>query len=283
LTPFRDLAHEKDFTIRFWGVRGSIPCPGPDYVRYGGNTSCVEIRCGSHLIILDGGTGLRPLGNALIQSGPTDADILFTHTHLDHIVGIPFFAPLYDKRSTIRIWAGHLAPPRSIRDALAGIMVEPIFPVPIEVFGATPSYNDFRAGESFTLKPGIEIHTIPLRHPNGATGYRIDYAGRSLCYITDYEHGQDKIDPAIVQLIKNTELFIYDCTYTDEEYPSHVGWGHSTWQEGVKLADYANVDRLILFHHDPNHTDTIMAAIEQAAQAARPKTLVAREDTYLTL
>ena len=189
------------FTVSFWGVRGSLSCPGSEYVRYGGNTSCLEVRCGPYLLIMDGGTGMRPLGR-LIANGPIDADIFFTHTHLDHIVGLPFFAPLYQPTCNLCLWAGHLMPHTSLKDALAGMMMEPLFPMPLNVFASRPDYHDFLAGDVLNPRPGVTVRTAPLNHPNGATGYRIDYDGRSLCYVTDCEHKPGTLDPLILDLVQ---------------------------------------------------------------------------------
>jgi phosphoribosyl 1,2-cyclic phosphodiesterase len=276
-----------NFSLRFWGVRGSLACPGPQFIRYGGNTSCLEIRCGPHLLIFDGGTGLMPLGEHLLAQiektgGSVDADIFFTHTHLDHMVGVPFFAPLYKEESSLRLWAGHLAPQRSIRDALSGMMVEPLFPIPPEVFTSCPSYHDFIAGETFELYQGLRIRTAALNHPNGATGYRIDWQGKSICYVTDCEHRAEGPDAGIIDLIRGTDIFVYDSTYTEDEYPRHKGWGHSTWQEGARLADLAGAKTFVLFHHDPNHHDNQMDEIAREAETYRAGTLVAKEGMILT-
>lgn len=265
------------FTVSFWGVRGSLSCPGHEYVRYGGNTSCLEVRCGPHLIILDGGTGMRPLGQKLMANGPIDADIFFTHTHLDHIVGLPFFAPLYQPASNLHLWAGHLKPRTTLKDALSGMMVEPLFPVPLDVFSSRPDYHDFAAGDVLHPRPDIVVRTTPLNHPNGATGYRIEYNGKSLCYVTDCEHRPGHQDPLILDLVKGADLFIYDATYTDVEFAKYVGWGHSTWQEAVRIADAAKVKQLVLFHHDPSHDDDFMDKVVAEANKLRPGTIAARE------
>jgi phosphoribosyl 1,2-cyclic phosphodiesterase len=273
----------EDFLVRFWGVRGSIPCPGPETVRYGGNTSCVEIRCGGHQLIFDGGTGLRELGNTLKrQNGKIDADLFFTHTHFDHICGLPFFAPVYIKGSRVRLWAGHLLPQKlDLETVLCGMMIAPLFPVPMGLIAKQTECHDFRCGETLTPRPGVTLRTGPLNHPNGATGYRIEFDGRSVCYITDTEHRPGTLDQNILSLVAGTDIMIYDSTYTDDEYPSHVDWGHSTWQEGVRLADAAAVKRLVVFHHDPSHDDAFMDRIAREAAAARPGTLVAAEGLVL--
>jgi phosphoribosyl 1,2-cyclic phosphodiesterase len=274
------LAHS-NFSVRFWGVRGSIACPGPDTVRYGGNTSCIEIRCGNRLMLLDGGTGLRLAGNELMRAGAAPRlDLFFSHTHFDHVCGLPFFAPCYDSRSRIRIWAGHLNGGR-IEAVLKNTMIAPLFPVPMGIFAAKVRFVDFAAGATLTPYPGIRIATAPLNHPNGATGYRIEFAGKVVTYITDTEHRPEGLDRNVLGLADHADVMIYDATYTDAEYPLHKDWGHSTWEEGVRLADAAQVRTLVIFHHDPSHDDTFMDRIAADAAAARPGTIVAQEGLVL--
>jgi phosphoribosyl 1,2-cyclic phosphodiesterase len=270
-------------TARFWGVRGSIACPGERYLRYGGNTSCIEVRCGSHLIVLDGGTGLRELGVHLGKVRNVDADVLFTHTHMDHIGGLPFFRPLFEPTNRFVLRAGHLAPERSLEDVLHEVMADPVFPVPPSVFSARVEYRDFVAGETLALRPGIEVRTALLYHPQRATGYRIEHRGRSLCYVTDTEHVPGKPDVNILGLARGADVLIYDSTYTDDEFGEHVGWGHSTWQEGVRIAEAAGVGRLVVFHHDPGHDDGTMDGIRDRAAHARPGTVTAREGMVIEL
>lgn len=269
------------FNVRFWGVRGSIACPGLATARYGGNTSCIEIRCGDRVLIFDGGTGLRPLGKHLDTLGAVDADLYFTHTHFDHICGIPFFSSAYQKTNRFRIWAGHLLPDHTLRYVLSEMMMAPLFPIPISVLGADLSFHDFRAGDILQPAPGIVLKTALLNHPNGATGYRVEFGGKSICYVTDTEHVPGRPDQSVLGLIKDADLVIYDSTYTDEEFPRYVTWGHSTWQEGVRLANQAGVKRLVIFHHDPSHDDAIMDSIAAAAEKARPGTIVAVEGMTL--
>jgi phosphoribosyl 1,2-cyclic phosphodiesterase len=270
-----------DYTVRFWGVRGSIACPGPDTVRYGGNTSCVEIRCGGHLMVFDGGTGLRRLGNELMAVGPAELDLFYSHTHFDHICGLPFFAPCYDARSRLRIWAGHLRDGKSIEVVLNKMMIAPLFPIPMGIFTAKMEFADFSAGDELRPYPGIVLRTRPLNHPNGATGYRIEYGGKVVAYITDTEHRPGERDPNVLALIRDADVVIYDGSYTDEEYPAHKDWGHSTWQEGVRLADAAAAKTLVIFHHDPSHDDDFMDKVAADAAAARPGTIIAQEGLVL--
>lgn len=270
------------YMVRFWGVRGSASCAGPEWARYGGNTACVEVRCGERLLIFDAGTGLQRLGVAL-RGQAVDADMLLSHTHLDHVSGIPFFGPFYDPRSTFRLHAGHLRPEHSIDEALQLFMAPPLFPVPPAVFAAKIVHNDFVAGTVLDLGQGIIVRTQPLHHPNRATAYRVEYLGKSVCYVTDTEHVPGELDAGILDLIRGADVVIYDCTYTDAEYPAHVGWGHSTWEQGVRLCDAAGAAMLVIFHHDPAHDDGFMDGIAAEAAMRRPGTVVAREGMVVNL
>ena len=269
-----------DFLVRFWGVRGSIATPGAQWARYGGNTSCVEVRCGDTLLILDAGTGLREFGDHLQQQ--IEATILFTHCHVDHIEGLPFFRCLFDPHSSVVLRSGHLSE-LSLREVLAGYMAAPLFPVPPDIFEADVSYDDFRSGEDLHPAPELTVRTSPLNHPNGATGYRIEFNGRAVAYITDTEHVPGELDDNVLKLIRNADVVIYDSTFTDEDFEAYRGWGHSTWQQGVRLCEEANADRLVVFHHDPSRNDDAMDVLRSAAEARRPGTIVAREGMTLRL
>lgn len=269
-----------DFHVRFRGVRGTVACPGADFARYGGNTSCLEIRCEGRLVILDAGTGLRPLGvdlGAEREGGPIEADILLTHTHLDHISGMPFFAPFFKAQNTFRLWAGNLSGQGALKGVVSKMMAEPLFPVPLEALAANISFHDFTAGETLELEGGIVAHTARLNHPNGATGYRIECAGKSICYITDTEHVEGELDENILNLIDGADVFIYDATFTEEEYPKFKGWGHSTWEQGARLAEAAKVGTYVVFHHAPEHDDAAMDKIAEDVEKTLPGSIVARE------
>ncbi len=270
--------------IRFWGVRGSIPCPGPDTARYGGNTPCVEVRCGDRILIFDAGTGIRALGHSLMNGGRAgDTDIFFSHCHLDHVIGLPFYAPLFKAGNRVHLWAGHFEEQPGVEEAVRKIMSFPLFPIEVETFQAHLEFHDFRAGDRLDPRPGIVVRTMPLSHPGGSTGYRVDYAGRSAAYLTDVELGNGPFDEGAMVLAKGAGALIVDATYTDKEIPAHIGWGHSSWQQVVRFANEAGAGKLCLFHHDPNHDDAFMDAMAAAADKARPGTLVAREGLAVEL
>jgi phosphoribosyl 1,2-cyclic phosphodiesterase len=278
------VTSSSEFSVRFWGVRGSLPCPGPDTKRYGGNTPCVEIRCGSRLIILDAGTGIRELGNALVKTGePIEADILLTHCHYDHVIGIPFFAPLYLPRHKFRFWCGNLLPDFRLKSVMQMMMSEPLFPIGIERFRADIDYRDFLPGDPIPSGGGVSIRTAALDHPGGATGYRVEYAGRSVVYLTDNEGRREDRDRELLALVDRADLLIYDTTYTETEIDSKKGWGHSTWQDGMRLADAARAETFCLFHHAPEHDDDTMDRILAEARAQRPGTIAAMENAVIHL
>ena len=269
------------FSVRFWGVRGSIACSGPRTARYGGNTSSLEVRCGDRVLLFDAGTGMRYLGNAMDGGAPVDADVFLTHTHYDHVCGIPFFKPFFQPSNRFRLWAGHLGAGMTLRRVMDEFMVAPLFPVPPQVFRATVEYKDFTCGKELTSGPDVRVKTIALNHPDGATGYRVEYDGRSLCYVSDTEHVPGSLDRNILGLIAGADLVIYDCMYTDDEYRRYVGWGHSTWQEGIRLCKQARAKRMVVFHHDPDHDDDILDGIAREVERALPGSVVAHEGLVL--
>ncbi len=251
-------------------------------VRYGGNTACIEVMCAGERLIFDAGTGIRALGTSLAGQTGLKSHIFLTHTHIDHIVGFPFFRPAYSPKNCFEIWAGHLSARKGgLQKVLAGLMSAPIFPVPIDIMHACLAFHDFRAGEGFEPIAGVTLETTALNHPQGATGYRVNFSGKSICYVTDTEHRPGELDGDILTLIRDSDLVIYDSTYTDEEYKHYGGWGHSTWTEGMKLCEAANAKTLVAFHHDPDHDDDFMDDIAAELEKARPGSIVAREGMVL--
>ncbi len=272
---------EEAFRVRFWGVRGSLPVSGPQFIRYGGNTACVEVQCGKHTLFFDAGSGIRPAGEALMAAAIDDFDIFFTHCHYDHIVGLPFFFPFYDPKTRVRLWSGHLAGRMTTWEMLSEFMRPPWFPVRLEICKANLDCKDFVSGDILRPREGIAIRTASLNHPGGCIGYRVEWGGRAIAVITDTEHEPDKLDPAILGLIEGAELVVYDCTYVEEEMQRYRGYGHSTWQQGVKLCKAAGAKRLALFHHDPARTDAQIEAIEREAAQAFSGAFAARDGQVL--
>jgi phosphoribosyl 1,2-cyclic phosphodiesterase len=271
---------QNQFLVHFWGVRGSIACPGAETVRYGGNTSCIEMRVGGHRLIFDGGTGLRVLGQTLLSQMPLEAHMFFTHSHWDHIQGFPFFVPAFVKGNSFKIY-GAIAPNGStIEQRLNDQMLHPNFPVPLQIMGANLSFTDLQVGETVQIDD-ILVENALLNHPGEAVGYRVNYRDQAVAYVTDTEHFTEGLDENVVWLARNADLFIYDATYTDEEYysqkSSKVGWGHSTWQEAVKVAKAANVKKLVIFHHDPLHDDNFMDKVQEQTAEQFPNSVVAWE------
>jgi phosphoribosyl 1,2-cyclic phosphodiesterase len=265
------------FQVKLWGIRGSLPVSGPLFRKFGGNTMCIEVRCGDHVLIFDAGSGIVPAGSALKDEGKTDLSLFFTHCHYDHIAGLPFFLPLYSNMSTLNIWTGHLAGTMTTKEMIDDYMRKPFFPVGMEYCCATLGMGEFTAGDVLTPHPGITIRTIMLRHPGNAIGYRIEWKGRSVALITDTEHEPGILDPNVLQLIDKTDLFLYDSTFTDEEFESFRGFGHSTWQQAVQLATAAGVKRVGFIHHSKRRTDAELIKIERKAKALFPNAFSGRE------
>ncbi|MEL7369175.1 MAG: MBL fold metallo-hydrolase [Myxococcota bacterium] len=272
--------------VTFWGVRGSIACSGPHVVAVGGNTSCVEVQAQNHRLILDGGTGLRGLGQHITQrqnpSTIIQADLLFSHLHWDHIQGFPFFAPAFAADSKLRLF-GPTGDDglTTLQDALRRQMSTPCFPVPFDSLAADMKFETIRDSDDLVRGP-FYIRTRSLAHPQGSLGFRIEANGRKLCFATDTEHPAQGFDERLLDLADGVDVLIYDAQYTVDEYegrngPSRRGWGHSTYEAATEIARAAGVDRLYLFHHDPEHSDTMIEAIERAAQARFASTWAARE------
>jgi phosphoribosyl 1,2-cyclic phosphodiesterase len=273
--------------ITFWGVRGSIPTPGPDTVGIGGNTSCVELRAGKALLIFDGGTGLRLLGKKLLGEMPLTANIFFSHVHWDHIQGFPFFDPAFVKGNVIHLYGGNNVT-RTLEETLAGQMDHPSFPVHLGDMAAQMTFNDLTEGQVLEIDDGLgqkaRISTGRGNHPNGVWLYRVEHGGKAVVYATDTEHAKDGPDPNVLKIARGADVLIYDAQYTPEEYDGKagrggpkVGWGHSTFTAAIDVAKAGKVKKLVLFHHDPLQSDAEVRAKEKRAKELFPDSIAAYE------
>jgi phosphoribosyl 1,2-cyclic phosphodiesterase len=274
---------ETAVSVKFWGVRGSIATAGEEVRAAGGNTACVEIRCGPHLLLFDAGTGLRRAGLALAKEGHKRFDIFLSHSHYDHVIGLPFFAPLFDPEVQCAVWAGHTMGVTKTRDLVDALLNPLFFPAGSGMFRASVSYRDFSAGEIINPAPTIKISTAQLDHPGGVTGYRIEFDGRIITYLTDTGTQSETAKAACTRLADHADLLIYDCMYTEEEAPSRLEFGHSTWRQGVDICMGANVRHLAMFHHAPERTDDDLDRLEALARTYFAGAFIAREGVRLTL
>jgi len=273
-------ATSSEFAVKFWGVRGSIPTPGPTTVRYGGNTSCIEMIVGGRRLIFDGGTGLQELGKDLMADLPDESYMFFTHYHWDHIQGFPFFEPAFLPDHRLTIYGAVPENGDSLKKHFIERVLHPNSPIPLSKLGKHLEFVDIVCGSTFQLGD-ITIQTGPLNHPNTAMGYRVTWKGKSVFYCTDTEHLPNSLDENVLALAKDADMLIYDAMYTDDEYHNpkspKIGWGHSTWQEGVKVAKAANVKKLVVFHHEPNHSDDFLDALVPKVKAAHENSVLAKE------
>jgi len=257
-----------DFTITCWGTRGSLPTPGRGTLKYGGNTTSFEIRCGDRIYLVDAGSGLNNLNRKIMAERPERLNFVFTHFHWDHIMGFPFFAPLYTPGFKIKLH-GEAKLHQSFRTLLAGQLMDPYFPVTLDEMEGDIEFVQIRAGMKFG-DGDLVIKAFRQNHPDGCIGYRFEYRGKALVFSTDTEHFSCP-DPVVVEHARDADAFFYDCMYTDDEYAgktgmSHTGWGHSTWSEGLNVAEAAGVKRFYMIHHDPGHDDGFLDAEEKKAQ-----------------
>lgn len=250
-------------------------------LRYGGNTSCVEVRCGDRLLVFDSGTGIRNLGEQLVLCGSASLALFYTHMHLDHVMGLPFFAPLYLGTTQLDIY-GQQTAHGGPREALVKLMTHPLFPVELEQCSARLQFFGLKPGQELDLGDGIKVITGLLNHPGDALGYRIEYRSRAVAHVTDTEHFADRLDQNVVALCKNVDVMTYDASYSNDEYcykqgVGRKGWGHSTWEEAIRVAVAANAKKLVLFHHDFTHTDADLDSIRDGAMLAHNNVILAQE------
>jgi phosphoribosyl 1,2-cyclic phosphodiesterase len=269
------LPEKEDLQIGFWGVRGGIACPGQETIRYGGNTACLMVSCADHKMIFDAGTGIRALGAALIKQSPVSADIFFSRTSFERICGIPFFAAGYHPDNAFRFWGDHKSETEGVRDALAQLMSDPVFPVPIDIMSANLVFTNFNTGETLRPADGISITTVALNKSVPVTGYRIDWRGKSIAYASDLIHGEEGDETAALKLLDGADMAILNTA-------RHTG-RDTTWLDGIALCDAANVTTCVLYHHNPDNDDDAMDAITAEAESRRPGTVVAREGMVLTV
>jgi phosphoribosyl 1,2-cyclic phosphodiesterase len=276
--------------IRLWGTRGSLPSPGPHTLRYGGNTPCVEVRDDDGaLLVLDAGTGIRALGTS-IEPGITRVDILLTHLHIDHILGLGFFGPLERADLEVHIW-GPASTPLDLEARLVKYLSPPLFPVRLHDLPCRLTFHDVPLGQ-FAIA-GFEITAALVCHPGPTVGYRIADRAAVMAYIPDHEpalgvrHFPEEADwTSGFDLSSRADLLIHDAQYTDAEYPKHVGWGHSALSHAIAFATVAKVRRLVAFHHDPNRSDAALDRLMANGLGRSPlpfRVIAGKEGTQLRL
>ena len=268
--------------IKFWGTRGSMPRPGPETLRYGGNTTCVEVRLGDRVFIIDAGSGIEAAGRSMLDRRPLEFDILFSHLHHDHIAGLPFFPPALNAAATISTHCGNLEG-ASAEAAFDKMFAPPLFPVTLSVLPGQFIHKGFQSGSPLIFPDGIVVETCPLPHPGGSTAYRFDHGGKSMCYISDVEHTPGVIDPSLVRFCEGADLVIYDTMFTDQEFQACRGWGHSTLGAGVALCRASGARALVGTHHHMRHTDVMLDGIDAELRTLLPGSFMAREGMTVRL
>ncbi len=273
--------------VKFYGTRGSLPICDPNFQEFGGNTTCVAVfgdKEEDDILVFDAGTGIRKLGKELMNKDFVPDQkilLLFTHFHWDHIQGFPFFDPAYDKKKHIRILSfGENFPVEELQSILGTQMGDTYFPVSLENMGSKVTFGTggMKESEFDRGKLAINHHS----HPGGAIDYRLEIDGKSMHFCTDMEHG-DQLDPNIIAMAKDVDLLIHEAQYTPEELQKFKGWGHSSWEQAIEVAERAGVRALYLTHHDPDHDDDFLLEMEHECQKRFPNCFVAREGQEIIL
>jgi phosphoribosyl 1,2-cyclic phosphodiesterase len=257
--------------LMIWGCRGSVPTPGPDTVRYGGNTSCIEVCPDDETsLVFDAGTGIRDLGFQLMERGTRRIQLFLTHLHLDHIEGLRFFAPMWDDRVTLDIW-GPPSPVLSLQERIARSFSPPLFPIDLRAVPAKVTFHDVPR-RRWTIE-GITLRARLVMHPGPTVGFRIEADGASVAYMPDHEPAFTGIGDRPIEWISGSsiadgvDLLLHDAQYFEDEYPERVGWGHSSVADTVAFARAVGVRSLMLFHHEPRHSDDSLERLEDRARS----------------
>ncbi|MDO4531136.1 MAG: MBL fold metallo-hydrolase [Bacillota bacterium] len=267
---------KKDSILTVLGCRGSMAVSSEATAKYGGSTSAFWLKAKGKHILFDAGTGILKA-----ELPHAEAHLLLSHVHIDHILGIPFWTPLFSENNRIHIYSE----PRcgmSIREQLANFLRPPYWPVGIDLFCGVREYHDISAGESFSLGDGVIVRTLRANHPDTCTAFRVEWENHAVVYALDYEHSADA-DKALIAFAKNCDVLIYDNTYTPTEYEKKIGWGHSTWEEGLRIKKAAAVKTLLLSHHATDHTDALLDDLQQKLTERNDQVFLAREGMEILL
>ena len=274
---------DQTFALTFWGVRGNIPTPGADTVRYGGNTACVEVLVGGQRLIFDGGSGLRVLGCHLMQQQqPVEAHLFFTHTHWDRIQGFPFFAPAFVPTTQLNIYGAPALNGASIKQRLMDQMLRPNFFKPLQTMSASMTFHNIAAGDAIGLGD-VVVEPWSLNRHTSALGYRVSWQNRVLVYATDTDPTQTSLDANLLMLASGADVLIFDGTYADAAYSDPNGSGLAPWHLGIEVAQASQIKHLVLFHHNPCHSDDQLDQLERQVQSSFAPTRLAREGMTLEL
>jgi phosphoribosyl 1,2-cyclic phosphodiesterase len=271
------------FEIKIWGCRGSIPTSSPDQIRFGGATACIEVTAAGQTVIIDAGSGIRELGDRLLSEGTRHAHLLLSHGHYDHIIGLPFFTPVYKSGMALDIWSGNRTSGITTRELISGLLREPYLPITMDFMQAAITFHDVEDGARIELGDELSASCCATNHPGGCLAWRITDGTHSIAYLSDHEHGNEAVDTRLIEFATGADVMIYDAMYTDEEYPSKTGFGHSTWSKACEFAERAKVDDLVLFHHAPERSDNEVEAIEALAHKRFSRATAARDGQIITL